>query len=118
LYLSKNSGACSLQILIRFLKIYTLWLASAIIALVTAYYLVQVAIDIAFISKANPWQIRAISNFSFVIFGLGCLVLIIGSEGYFRKYLTTDLQPRVIVYLFGTEITILFLAFLADTLII
>lgn len=107
-----------MRVLIRFTKVYTLWLISTIITLVAAYLLVQVIIDIAFIIKVNPWQLRAVRNFGFVIIGLGWLVFIIGLEGYFRKYLALNSQLHPIGYLFVIEIALLLLLFLADTLIL
>ena len=102
----------------QFTTVYSLWLASAALALITAYFLIEVVIDLAFVLKANPWQLRAIRNFSTVIVGLLCLVYIIGSEGYFRKYLSLGLQKRQIVYIFAAELALLSLAYLADSFIL
>jgi hypothetical protein len=102
----------------QFITIYGLWLVSAALSLIAAYFLSEVILDLAFVLKMNPWQLRAIRNFGAVALGLLCLVYIIGSEGYFRKYLGLGLQTRPIVYIFAVEVAILSLAYLADSLIL
>jgi hypothetical protein len=107
-----------LRLIARFTAVYSLWLISSALALIAAYFLIEVILDLAFILKMNPWQLRAIRNFGTVIIGLLCFIYIIGSEGYFRKYISIGLQMRPILVVFAVEVVILLLAYLADSFIL
>ena len=107
-----------IQRLSRFTAIYVLWLVSAILALLTAWFLREAMVDLAFVLKANPWQVGAINNFGTVTIGLLWLVFAMGSEGYFRKFLDTGLQARPLATLFAIELVALTLAYMADKLIL
>lgn len=102
----------------RFIAVYTLWIISTILALLTAWFLRETIIDLAFVFKANPWQVRAINNFGTVILGLLWLAFAMGAEGYFRRYLKSGLPMRPLGILFVVQIAVLSLAYLADALIL
>lgn len=102
----------------RFIAVYTLWIISTILALLIAWFLRETIIDLAFVFRANPWQVKAINNFGTVTLGLLWLAFAMGAEGYFRKYLKSGLSVRPLGILFVVQIAVLSLAYLADVLIL
>ena len=89
--------------IIRFTTIYGLWILSATLALFIAYQLVEIFIDLAFLLRFNPWQVRAVRNFGTVTVGLFWLIFAIGSEAYFRRYVEPEQQAQRLVYFFVIE---------------
>src|SRR4051812_13421752 len=73
------------QLLPLYLACYTLWLALAALGVWLLFALRPVVFGLAIWLRLNPWQVRALDNFSFVTFGLAWLVGILLLEHSLRQ---------------------------------
>jgi len=73
------------QLLPLYLACYALWLALAALAVWLLFALRPVVFGLAIWLRLNPWQVRALDNFSFVTFGLAWLVGILLLEHSLRQ---------------------------------
>jgi hypothetical protein len=73
------------QLLPLYLACYALWLALSALGIWLIFALRPVLFDIAIWLRLNPWQVRALDNFSLVTFGLIWLVGILLLEHSLRQ---------------------------------
>jgi hypothetical protein len=64
---------------------YALWLTLSALGVWLLFALRPVVFDLAIWLRLNPWQVRALDNFSFVAFGLAWLVGILLLEHSLRQ---------------------------------
>lgn len=79
------SAQNSRQLLLLYLACYALWLALSALGVWLIFAVRAVLVDLAFVARANPWQVRAVDNFGFVTLGLFWLVGILILEHYLRQ---------------------------------
>ena len=104
------------QRITRPISVYVLWVVSIALSGLIAFYLLQVLLGFLFL-KINPWQLRAIRNFGYVILGLVWLSFTIGSEWHCRKYLKLDLGIFPLVKFFALEVAVFLLVYGANLII-
>ena len=75
----------SRQLLPLYLACYTIWLALSALGVWLIFALRAAMFDLAIWLRLDPWQVRAVDNFSFVIFGLIWLVGILLLEHSLRQ---------------------------------
>ncbi len=73
------------QLLPLYLACYALWLMLSALGIWLIFALRPVLFDLAIWLRLNPWQVRALDNFSFVTFGLIWLVGILLLEHSLRQ---------------------------------
>jgi hypothetical protein len=73
------------QLLPLYISCYALWLALSALGIWLIFALRPVLFDLAIWLRLNPWQVRALDNFSFVTFGLLWLVGILLLEHSLRQ---------------------------------
>jgi hypothetical protein len=73
------------QLLPLYLACYAVWLALSALGVWLIFALRPVVFGLAIWMRLNPWQVRALDNFSFVSFGLVWLVGILLLEHSLRQ---------------------------------
>jgi hypothetical protein len=83
--MADTSSRTMRQLLPLYLACYALWLALAALGVWLIFALRPVVFGLTIWLRLNPWQVRAVDNFSFVTFGLIWLVGILLLEHSLRQ---------------------------------
>jgi len=78
------------RLLPLYLACYALWLGLSALGVWLIFALRVVLVDLAFVLRLNPWQVRAVDNFSIVTLGLIWLVGILLLEHRLRQAVATN----------------------------
>ena len=68
-----------------YLAAYALWIGFSAVGVWLIFAVRSVLVDLAFVFRFNPWQVRAVDNFGVVTLGLVWLVGILLLEHYLRQ---------------------------------
>jgi hypothetical protein len=91
------------QLLPLYISCYVLWLALSALGIWLLFALRPVLFDIAIWLHLNPWQVRALDNFSLVTFGLIWLVGILILEYSLRQSVENGRLWRRAALVFAAE---------------
>ena len=99
------------QLLLLYLACYALWLALAALGVWLIFALRPVVFRLGIWLRLNPWQVRALDNFSVVTFGLAWLVGILLLEHSLRQGVEKRRLWQRVARVFAAEALVLGLCY-------
>ena len=83
--MASDSSRTLRQLLPLYLACYALWIGLSALGVWLIFALRAVLVDLAFLFRLDPWQVRAVDNFGVVTLGLIWLIGILLLEYYLRR---------------------------------
>ena len=99
------------RLLPLYLACYALWLGLSALGVWLIFTLQAVLIDLAFVLRLNPWQVRAVDNFGIVTLGLIWLVGILLLEHRLRQAVAQNRLWKRAAYVGLAEVIVLGLCY-------
>jgi hypothetical protein len=109
--MDSDSSQNSRQLMPLYLACYVLWLGLSALGVWLIFALRSALIDLAFVLRLNPWQVRAVDNFGFVTLGLIWLVGTLLLEHRLRQAVVKNQLWKRAAYVGLAEVIVLGLCY-------